>query len=78
MKIGFGPNFMKTYQEALERQKRRDQERRAKGRIPFFEMTREQQLESIRNNPRALKFLEEQGVVLDENGNFVKKEQKQK
>ena len=75
MNIPFGPDFFEKYTKALERQKRRDEERRAKGHLDFFEMTREQQVECIRNNPKAMKFLEEHGLTLDQEGNIVEKEQ---
>ena len=78
MKIPFGADILKIQKEVLERQERRDEERRAKGHISFFEMTREQKVESIRNNPKAMKLLEEQGLTIDENGNLVEKEQKEK
>ena len=58
MNIPFGPDFLKRYHEALERQKRRKMERRARGRIDFSEMTQEQRLEYIKSSPSALKFLE--------------------
>lgn len=74
MNIPFGPDFLKRYHEALERQKRRKMERRARGQIDFSEMTQEQRVEYIKSSPSALKFLEKQGFVLDENDNFVKTE----
>ena len=56
MNIPFGPDFLKRYHEALERQKRRKMERRARGRIDFCEMTQEQRLEYIKSSPSALKI----------------------
>ena len=65
MNIPFGPDFFERYMKALERQKRRERERPGIDNLDP---------KKIKSDPKFLKFLEEQGLTLDENGNLVKKE----
>ena len=53
--------------KALERQKHRKRERPSIDNLDP---------EKIKSDPKFLKFLEEQGFTLDQDGNIVEKEQK--
>ena len=68
MNIPFGPDFLERYMKACERQERRAREH------PGIENL---DIEQLKSEPRFLKFLEKQGLRLDDNGNIVEKEQQE-
>ena len=64
MRIPFGADVLKICQETRERQERRAREH------PGIENL---DIEQLKSEPRFLKFLEEQGLCLNDNGNIVEK-----